>query len=269
MNNSLNDFLAEECESARSGYVKFEEKYYSFIKSGDSFICDEMEEEMFNRQFKVYAFEKIEHFVKILEGFIHNSNGKITPLVSRLGLLEGKIEETRELPELRGVDRVFKKIVKSTEELMRMYEIISYYLMFYGMREREIINLKKFFDGFHNAVITDREIKHKVVFSVEIEDYLNLSVLGRDFAEAIYFLGESVFALVRGKDEVINFKISAEKGENISINLSFEKKPFDFLDGNLCPSRLQSVSFYKLFREIAENNQWNMQTTEDGIRIEI
>ena len=270
MEKALKDFLISESQNYDAGYVKFQGNYYAFFKESGDYVFTPVEYSVIERSFKILAEEKINFFFKVLEGFIHNSNGKITPVFSRLGLLESKIEETKDLPEFRGVDRIFQKIVKSTKELMDIYELMSGFMVYYGLEEKGSLNLKRFFDGLHHALITDREIKHKVVFNFQVEEYINISVNNRDFTKAVYFLAESVLSLVRGKEDVLNFSVSVEKGEKTAIMFSFEKKPFEISgDENLNWDTLKSVMLYKLFKDIAEKNAWNISETPEGLRVEV
>ncbi len=270
MEKALKDFLVNTSGEFKSGYVKFENNYYAFLKRGEDFYLKEVDYEMFELNFEIFTEERLKLFTKTLEGFIHNSNGKVSPLLSRLGLLEPKIEAAKELPDFRGIDRVYQKAVKSTKELMEIYEFISNYLYFYPFETRESVNLKKFFEGYHLAVITDREIKHKVVFTVDIDDFINASVICRDFVLAVYCLGESFFNLIRGKEELVDLKITATKNGRVEVFFFIEKKPFEIEEsGDLGWKELQSLMFYKLFKKTADRNGWQVTEVKDGIKLEV
>ncbi|WP_201328407.1 hypothetical protein [Thermotomaculum hydrothermale] len=269
MDDRLKDFLLNSSSNFAFGYVKFEGDFYSFSMDNGDYSYKKFDFEEFKSFFNIFAEEKLRLFLKTLEGLIHNSNGKISPVVSRLGLLEPKIESLKDNPEYRGVDRVFQKIVKSVKDLMGMYDSIGDFLMYYGMDEEVSLNLKRFFDGFHQAVITDREIKHKVVFDIDIDEFINMKVNGKDFMRAFYFLSEALFSLIRNKEETFDLKITASKEEKVLISINFPKMPFAIdNDGNLGWDMLQSYMYYNLFKNILENRNFLIKEFEQNIEIE-
>ncbi len=270
MEKELNNFLKIAAENFDAGFFKFNGTYYSFLKKGEEFEVNSIDENLFNSNFIILAEEKLGLWVKVIEGLVHNTNGKITPLFSRLGLIESKMESLCELPDFKGVDRVFQKIVKATKELINVLELTGNYVGNFSLQQSQQIDLKRFFEGFFHSVITDRFLKHKVLFDIDIEEETKISANVKDFFKSIYWLSESIFCIVREKKETINLKISVFQEMKTEIAFLSGEKPFLLKESdNLTWNLLQSLMYYRLFLDNAKRLGWNVVETSEGIKVEI
>jgi len=184
--------------------------------------------------------------------------------------MKSKIEAAKEMLDTEGMEKIFQKLEKSINELLNMFELISRFIMYYPIDKKNNITLKPFFDGYHLAAVTDREIKHHVVFEIVMDEFLSLSVNCRDFITAVFFLGESFFNMVRGREEVVNLKITGSKSERVELNFGIEKKPFEIDEStDLGWMELKASMFYKLFKDIAKRNGWIVKELPEGVQLDI
>jgi len=267
MEDNLKDFIGRFGNVDKSGFFKFKGEFYKYRKKEGDFVFSKIKCENFYDLFKIIAENKLDLFIKTVEGFIHNTNGKLTPVFSRLGLLESKIEEVKDFPEFRGGHRVYEKIFNSVKVLIEIYDCIGDFLETSTLSDKKPINLKRFFDGYYHAVITDRAVKHGVVFSFNIEENKKVSVNNSEFVKIVYFLGEAVFSQVRGKDGDIQLKISVNN-EN-ELEFLSEIFPFDFNSEDLDPAMLQSFMYFEFFKEICEKNEIVFEEFNSGLRIKL
>ncbi len=267
MKNNIENFVKSFGKVDKNGFFKFEGEFYRYKKEADNFVFSKLKCENFYDLFKIVAESKLDLFMKTVEGFIHNTNGKLTPVFSRLGLLESKIEEVKDFPEFRGGYRVYEKIFNSVKVLIEIYDCIGDFLEASTFAGKKPINLKRFFEGYYHAVITDREVKHNVVFSLNISENANITVFNNAFVKTVYFLGESVFAQIRGKEKSVKYEISADNTNEAEFMSDIF--PFDFNSEDLDPAMLQSSMYFEFFKEVCQKNEINFEEFDSGIRIKI
>ncbi len=270
MEREIREFVLENESGKENGIIKFKENYYQFSIVKDNVNLCPLERDIYHLFFKTIAFEQISLFIKTLEGFIHNTNGKLTPIFSRIGLIHPRITEASNIEELRGVDRIFDRLSNSMRDFSKIYDNMGLFLSTYQTEEPSLINMRKFTQGYYHCVITDREIKHKVVFNIDIDEKINLNIVGKELLKAFFFTGEAIFTTVRGKEKTIELKIIVDKAENTKIGFLFPNHLIELKEKeNLNSNQLKSVSFLNLVEEIATTNKWLFKNSEEGIFLEL
>lgn len=270
MEREIKEFVLENESGKENGIIKFNGDYYQFSIVKDNVNIRPLERDIYHLFFKTIAFEQLSLFIKTLEGFIHNTNGKLTPIFSRIGLIHPKIIEASNIEELRGVDRIFDRLLNSLKDFTKIYENMGFFLSAYHTEQSSPINIKNFTEGYYHCVITDREIKHKVVFNIDIDEKINLNIVGKELLKAFFFTGEAIFTTVRGKEKTIELKIIVDKAENTKIGFLFPNHLIELKEKeNLNSSQLKSLSFLNLVEEIATTNKWIFKNSEEGIFLEL